>query len=530
MTDTACAGDAGGGRRAQSSVLGVVLLFAIVIAGTGVIVMAGSTALNDTQSQSNVERVTQEMTLFDSRAAMVALGDSEGQAIKFSGGDGSYAVYNDTGYLKITNTNYTDDTTVRTEVIFNRSLGSLVYDNGETEIAYQGGGVWRRDRNGGSTMLSPPEFHYRDATLTLPVIRINNSDAGGGSVQAVVDPVGRAQRVYPNITTANHDGTDEVGPPYDPANGVERNYTNPIRNGTVNITVKSRYYLGWAEYFNQRTTGDITIFDSNETVRLTLETIGGSIGDFDMPLEGNSLNVRGVAQGHPLDDYWITLSPEPTSQGDGSGRNYGNMHWSFYVDKPDERFELHFYSKGKCKDTGGSTYYDGDLDVSVYYYNNTGDIHEEWQNQSIDVDANPDFSIDCSDPKKPLRMDLMSEDTTLSYGDIDVSGSDNKWEHGPEIEGTSTPATTTSFDIHSADDGPHSTGDERSMEYLMNHYIGLLGPNFDLTVTDGPGNGKGSGRIDESVSYGELSYDETTASQFLTYLHVTENSVDVEIE
>lgn len=516
MSNSACAGGVGGDKRSQSSVIGVVLLFGIVIAGTGVIVLAGSTALTDTQQQSNVERASHEMTLFDSRAAMVALGDAESQTVSLSGAGGSFESNADAGYLRIAHRNYTDDATVRTEVIFNKTLGSVIYDGANSELAYQGGGVWRRDDGGGSTMISPPEFHYRDATLTLPIIRVANADAGSGSVQAIVRAKSRAERIFPN-TTAPNDGVDEIGAPY---NDTEADYVNPIRNGTVNITVHSRYYLGWAEYFNQRTEGDITIFESNNTVRLTLATVGGSIGDFDMPLEGNALNIRGMASGHPLDAYRMTLYPS-----NAKGKDYNNMHWSFYTDNGNERFEVHFYAPGQCN--GNPESYGDVIDMSIYYYNNTDgtEIHEEWQNTSIDPATNPALDLDCTASGKPLEVDLLSDDIKLAYGDISITGNSNKWKLGPGIDADAA-TSTTSFGIHSADTGPHSDGDKKSLKYLMNHYLGLLSPTYDLTVTDGPGS---SSRIDEGKSFGTLEYEVTTGSQYLTFLHITENKISVDI-
>src|SRR6056297_2467980 len=63
--------------RGQSNVLGYLLLIAIIVAGTSLVVVFGADALQQTNSQSELKRAEQTMTLFDSRAAMVALGTSE---------------------------------------------------------------------------------------------------------------------------------------------------------------------------------------------------------------------------------------------------------------------------------------------------------------------------------------------------------------------------------------------------------------------------------------------------------------------
>ena len=59
--------------RAQSELIGVVLLFGLVVAGTAAVVALGGVAIDDAKSQSAFDRTEQVMTLFDSRAATVAL-------------------------------------------------------------------------------------------------------------------------------------------------------------------------------------------------------------------------------------------------------------------------------------------------------------------------------------------------------------------------------------------------------------------------------------------------------------------------
>ncbi|WP_181685846.1 DUF7289 family protein [Halorhabdus salina] len=158
----------GADKRAQSDVLGTALLLGLIVSGVAILGVVGTTALNGTQQQVGVERAINSMTLFDSRAALVGLGDADTQSVTFGTGEGSYEVQPDAGRIEITHYNYSEEK--QTETIYNASLGAFVFESGETDIAYQGGGVWRRGANGGSLMLSPPEFHYRSATLTLPII------------------------------------------------------------------------------------------------------------------------------------------------------------------------------------------------------------------------------------------------------------------------------------------------------------------------------------------------------------------------
>lgn len=501
--------DARSRSRSQSTVVGYVLVLGMVIAGTALVVTFGATALTDTQTQSELQRAEHSLTLFDSRSSMVALGNSDAQSVSFGVRGGQFDVTEDSGWMRIEHVNFTgsgDD-----EVIFNESLGALVYENGNTEMAYQGGGVWRKDGQGAAQMLSPPEFHYRGATLTLPVIRVESGADGNSGSEATITKAAETRRVFPNVT-APTTGSDEVGAPYD---GTDQAYLNPVGNGTVNVTVKSEYYEGWASYFRERTEGVVTAVPDESRVRVTLTSLAGSIGDFEMPSEGTNLEIRGMGDDHPLNSYTLTLKPDP---------HFQNMHWAFYADSGNEQFELHFFSDGQCN--GSPETYNGDLDVSVYYYNSAGGTttHEEWQNESINIGDNPDFNIDCS--AETLTMDLLSN-TTMEYDDIDLTGSDNKWFFGPEIDDRDAPSSTTSFSVHSPDYRSYSEDDQEELGFLVNHYLQILGPQFDLTVTDGPG---GSSRVDEGASSGELTFDTSSSDQFITFLHVTENRIEVGLD
>ena len=508
-----------GGDRGQATVLGAVLVLGMVITGTALVVTLGATALTDTQSTSELERAENSMTLFNTRTSMVALGNSPSQSVSFGNGGGKIESLPDNGWMRVTHNDFngSDD-----EVMFNKTLGAVVYRNDDTEIAYQGGGVWRKSDSGDGLMVSPPEFHYRGATLTLPIVRVASKDSGSGGVTATISRDSETRRVFPNETGPTT-GTPEIGAPY---NGTDDPYENPVANGTVNVTVQSRYYQGWADYFRQRTEGNVTEFPSDNRVRVTLVSLAGSVGDFEMPEDGNSVPVRGVGDEHPVDKFTVSLGAENKSGGGGSGRSFQNAEWSLYADNGNERFEIHIGSQGKCN--GGS--YNDEIDVSVYYYNSSGseNIEEEWVNGSIDPEEpNNGFSVNCT--TKMLNANLTAVSAKVEYEDIedDVSGlssTGNKWEYGSDIKDHEVDSDTVSFDMHGVDGGNYSKGAEEELGFVVDHYLQLLGPNFDLTVQTGPGNSR---PIDEDRSSGTLDYEPASGAQYITFLHVTENEVNV---
>ena len=238
-----------GDDRGVSETLGVVLLVGLTVVGTTLTVALGGAAIQDAQDTTEVESAQHAMTLFDARSALVALGDAGVQTVDLGRArGGAFDVREDEGWLRITHHNYSG---ASDQEVYNGSLGKLVYENGNTELAYQGGGVWRVDGNGSAQMVSPPEFHYRGATLTLPVIRVEGETAGSGASRAVVQQSETRSRVFPNESRSYPGGGS---------------YRNPVESGSLTVTVHSAYYEGWASYFRARTDGNVTVDHENRTV------------------------------------------------------------------------------------------------------------------------------------------------------------------------------------------------------------------------------------------------------------------------
>jgi hypothetical protein len=487
-------------------------MLAVAAIGVTAVVALGSTALLDTQDSVNLQRTEHAMTLLDSRGAMAALGESESQQVALSGnGDGTYEVDPDSGWINVTHINHTS---TENETILNRSLGSVRYTAGDTVVAYEGGGVWRTQDNG-TVMVSPPEFHYRDQTLTMPLVRVAGSGGASGRITAEVSPTSSASdvtRIFPNDTTTG------MGPgaPYDVGGGT---YDNPVENGTVTVTVHSEHYQGWATYFEERTDGNLTVDHDAKTATIELVTLKGAPGDFDMPPVGSSVEAPSVAQQHNVTTFELTLAPE-----DENNNQFQQLHWSLYEQGPNgQQFELHFASNGRCQ--SGS--FNSDIAVSLYYRHNNSAPNEEWQTTVDPEDGTQGLlDVDCTDSVPMLDVNLTST-TELTYQDIDVSG--NKWHFSGQIEGTDVPEELR-FDQHAVDptDEFEEGDDSEEIGFLIDHYFSRMGPDFDLTVEGGPGNS--NNRIDESASFGTLVYDTVDGKEFIQFLHVTENEVRVELK
>ena len=290
-------------RRGQSEVLSVVLLLAITITGTGLIVAFGSSALSDSRQASEIDSGEHAMTQLDSKTGLVGVGESPVQTVSL-GIAGTAHVKNDSGWMRVV-VNPMDPAELNVTVM-NHTLGAVVYENGDTAIAYQGGGVWKATGNG-TTMVSPPEVHYRETTLTLPLVVVTGRESLSGT--AVVRRNGSGVARYPNATAG---------------------FRNPLTRAEVNVTVQSEYYRAWGEFFEQRTGGDVVFDRKNRTVTLTLVT---------------PPNVPKVKQG-----VASTSSERLVIKGSG-----GNPSFTDSYNSSNASYAQHHSSNGTIKTIGGVT-------------------------------------------------------------------------------------------------------------------------------------------------------------------------------
>ncbi|MDT3436605.1 hypothetical protein [Haloarcula sp. 1CSR25-25] len=311
---------ADGRQRAQSAPLGVALVFAVMIISTTAVLAIGAGAITDTETRLGAERTQKSLTEFDSRAALVALGQSNVQQVELaSRGSENYRVDGTAGWM---NVSYEDPETGNTTVIFRERMGAVINeDNSQTEIAYQGGGVWRSDGAGQSVMVSPPEFHYREATLTLPLITVSGDRSLG--TRGTISKSG-STRHFPNRTK-------------DPT------FVNPMDNGQVTVTVQSEYYRGWGEYFETRTDGDVNYDHSKNTVNATLVT---PVGDRRVRSAVKSSSPAGVIKfkgstDPGFDAYDSSDGDGYAGEGAANGWNNGSVNTAGDVDIQDNGVKVY---------------------------------------------------------------------------------------------------------------------------------------------------------------------------------------------
>lgn len=437
-------------RRGQMETIGLVMLVAITVLGVVAVVAVAGPALEDAERATAVQRAEQSLSLLDSQASMVALGQTESQSVSLAGaGGGTYRVAPDAG--RITVYREDGDGNQLGSPIVNASLGAVLYENGDATLAYQGGGVWR-SRGAGSVMLSPPEFNYEGATLTLPVVRVTGGvTAATGAPTAGVSPNGVDISKFPT-------------------SGL----SNPLENGTVVVRVESEFYRGWSQYFRERSTGNVTVTPSENRVELELIS-RGSGGEFS--LDEDPYELRGIGGTSPVSSFSFTLKP-------GKGSKFNDLDWALVADDGAQRFEVSLGGGNPCQTS--------EPPVTVRFED--GGTTYEWQNNSAWAQTGSSFTYSC-DGNTPTLAFNIAGDTNLTY-----------------TGGTSPLANN-------------------SVGAVVNNYLSEMGPNVDLSVTskgkkDPPGN---SGSTDLDASSTNIEYNSSSSSQILTYLHVTENAVNVSL-
>ena len=221
--------------EAQSEVVGVIFLLSISITAIGAILLLGHPIIAEVSGEVQFDRMENEFALLDAGISSTALGASESQSVSLSVEGGQIESNPDASWMKLEHSEQGE--------IANITIGNVRYVQDGKTLAYEGGGVWRSNEGEDFTeMISPPEFHYRDSTLSLPAYNITSQIGFEGTGNSLrIESDGDPALVFPN-------------------NEID----NPLQEGNVTITVKSEYYRGWESYFRDRTTGAIQEVNEEE--------------------------------------------------------------------------------------------------------------------------------------------------------------------------------------------------------------------------------------------------------------------------
>ena len=465
-----------GDRRAQGDVISVVLLLAITVAGATAVVALGGDAIGGIQQSATTGAAEQSMTQLDSKASLVAHGESDAQRVELAGSpDATRRVDADAGWMNITVRNAT--TGEVEAVLTNTTLGAVVYRDGDSAVAYQGGGVWRRSGKG-SSMVSPPEFHYRGTTLTLPLVRIRGDETLNNDI--LVRKSGPSASVYPDSDSG---------------------LVNPLDGGKVVVTVNSEYYTAWGQFFESRVSGDVVVDHANETA--TIELV--------VPTDASFSNV--VASTAP----------------DGITANGGSRPKPYQSGVPQPSADSLIESRIEECETNASacieSFDQGDMDDGDTYF--------------VDGDAGGDYSVDTADGNVTLVADGAFEPGTVSIsggGTFSVYARNDFTIDGNDPANAGGTADQLRVIVHSDGDVGFNG------EYTFVGFVYAPGSDVDLNGGGPPFQTNVEGGIigetidingnpnkfeyDSSIGSIDIDVTATTAPQ-ITYLHVSVTEVEI---
>ncbi len=277
--------------KGAGELLGIILLVGVVVAVAGVVITLGSTAIQQTQGQSEIQHAENSFAEMDSQLSAVALGEGPNQrsiSLGLTQQAESQVFVEKKASIQIERygnsnddpicTPYNDVSgcTVDSNPPVSEEIGYLVYKNGETEIAYQAGGIWRHNQAANySYMLSPPPVEYQDATLTMPIIDVAGDQQGVGS----------------SSITARQGNTR-----------VPKEASGPVEEDIVVVRIESEYYEAWGNYFENHVKGNVDTcyfyedgagecnedgeLDENE-IAIELGLTGDIHGSFDSAIVAN---------------------------------------------------------------------------------------------------------------------------------------------------------------------------------------------------------------------------------------------------
>lgn len=253
-----------GDRRGASEIIGLILLFGMVIVGAAVILLSGSSAVEQVQQQNDYETKEASMTQLKSELSSVVYDAEDSEAELSVGGDtGGAGPGNSLGQgMEVVADGTIEFVVNGNESCFSasREIGSVEQPTGGETIAYQANGIFRGDESG-TTVVSPPGLSYESTTqdgtevrtLTYPLVNVDpaKSSASGGDIHARP----KTNQSGMNLLSCRIGGTVQT--------------VDWIENVTIRVE-NNDFYRAWGEFFENEFGSypgiDVYEYASNETV------------------------------------------------------------------------------------------------------------------------------------------------------------------------------------------------------------------------------------------------------------------------
>ncbi len=461
-------------KKAVSEVLGYILAFGIITIMSMFIFYSVYPQAVSLFQESRIKIVETQMSIVDYSTSLCALGDTPTQLVKFNLNGASLKIESGGNWLEIypvvNGSKYS-------KAIYNGSIGRVVASYDSILIGYEGGGVWEK-RGDGIVMITPPEFHYKIDTLTFPLIKIVGNGSAGGEGTIYLQITKKSTTVYyPNTT-------------------IDSNFTNPLTSDYIILKLQSDFYLGWKEYFEERSDAKVmAIYPSNNTIVVKMTTRTPPIfRAYEIPIVLRQLNYTNET---PIQIFEINFA--------GLHPNF-DLIWRTYTDP-----ELFILFK-KAKSPSNNSFR-----IGVVYYDYNTSSYESWVSESFEWNVSSDSYL----------LDLLTEEKNMTYEkpSIFVSPTGVSFTNQP-VEPTWTWGSNSSI----ADGEDYTiTRDvtEKTVKDVIEHYFRVLAErNSEIKIYEDPKT-PGSAGFNTALTTYRLYYGQVPP--IITYLHIAEHKTEIRI-
>ncbi len=459
--------------KGVSEPVGWVIGFGVLVIAAGMIFIIATPNILTTSDRISEEVGKVEMTVLDYTVSKVALGEIPSQYVRFNMLGGNIKAETGGNRVKV-NIILSNGTKI---TVYNDSIGRVVFKKDYRKIGFEDGGVWMLDGND-SIMVSPPEFHFRIDTLTLPIIKISSNFSAGG-YGTIAIPVSKKSTLvyYPNST-------------------MNPNFVNPVTCRYVEFVIQSEFYKAWERYARERTSANVTVYDSNQTVVLLMTaTYHGTKTPLSSLTTGIPLGKLNYTDTTPINTFVINLEGLTP-----------DLNLPIYTDTGSYQLWISF------KKTGGGSTVDY---IVVAYVDNINGKYESWvTTQPIPYSGTNSSYINL------LNASISMEYTDQLHG-VSVPGVSGKtfsdptwtWNNDTFVQESINPSI-----------GEFSKGTTLSMSDVIQHYFRVLAIQTDQQIVLKKPSGSQYKGYSETNSW--LLFDANLKSPYITYLHINEHSVD----
>ncbi len=270
--------------RGVSSLIGIVLLFAIVTAGMGSVVVLGSTALTDTQDQVDDDLAVKMFQAADGQVSELRKSSTEASGSVDIPNElsGDVVVDPDAANLTVSTIHNGTSTDCGSPI----DIGTMRYErNGEAVAIYQGGMVFKQAESGVS-IHSAPDVQYRSGSLQFWLLQF--SDEHTASDKIVLD--NSLDETRNQTLTLRQE-----------INSCIQNVTDAGGNPSIGIEIQSEYAQGWYQYFDRKYPGHNASYDaSSETAKTVFTPPNGTNSSSTSSLN----NPEICGSGDDYEDEW----------------------------------------------------------------------------------------------------------------------------------------------------------------------------------------------------------------------------------